>query len=107
MSVNLNAIKYLKVEGVPVEVNTVECDNLSPSTFLANNDLNITASCFHVNFGTADDKLFSIHASPQFWTILFQKHADRVIKPMNSTFNVDGQVFRCSRLDFLCAKLIL
>ena len=98
---HLDSIKYHKVNGVSLEVNTVECYNLSPSTFLANNDLNVTASCFHVDFSApANSNLFTIHASPQFWTLLFQKRADRVIRPMN-TFNVDGYgAITCVRIAF-------
>ena len=102
LNVHLNANNYLEVEGIELEVNTVECDNLSPATLLANNDLNITGSCIGVDFDALADggKLFTIHASPQFWTFLFQKRADRVIKPMD-TFNVDGYgATTCVRLAF-------
>lgn len=82
--INRGAIKYYKVDGLALEINTVECSNLSPDTFLANNDLNVTASCFYVNF-TADE-LFTIRASPQFWTLLFQSKDNRKIEPID-TFN--------------------
>ena len=38
------SIKKFGFKGVAVEVNTIECQNLSPETFVANNDINITAS---------------------------------------------------------------
>ena len=73
----------LKVEGVDNEINTVKCINLSAASFLANNDLNITASCIHVNF--AADDLFTIDASPCFWRFVFQKHTNGVIQTINTS----------------------
>ena len=46
--------------------------------FFANNDLNVTASCFHVNMAT--DKLFTVHASPCFWEFVFQESGARMIR---------------------------
>ena len=44
------SIQKFNVDGVELEVNTVKCNDLSPETFLANNDVNITASCIHIDF---------------------------------------------------------
>lgn len=81
MCVNMHRIEYKKVDNLPWEINTVQCENLSAENFLQNNDLNITASCFHVDFSS--DNLFSIHASPCFWEFVFKKMAEKVIKPVN------------------------
>ena len=64
MCVNMHRIEYKKVDNLPWEINTVQCENLNAENFLQNNDLNITASCFHVDFSC--DNLFSIHALPCF-----------------------------------------
>ena len=81
LRVKLDKISKNKVDGFSWEINTVECDNLSAHSFLKNNDLNITACCFHVDFAT--DGLFSIHASPCFWQFLFQNYAERKILTIN------------------------
>ena len=60
----------------------MECDNLSARSFLDNNDLNITACCFQVNVEA--EQIFTIHASPCFWQLIFQKVADRNIKSANT-----------------------
>ena len=52
LNVNMSKIKKFAVEEVYREVNTVECDNWNPSTFLANNDVHIMASCFLVDFSS-------------------------------------------------------
>ena len=44
------SIKKFSIEGVAAEVNTIECRNLSLETFLAKNDINISASCILVDF---------------------------------------------------------
>ena len=78
MVVHKDQIEYKVVEHFHWEINTVKCGLLSADNFLANNDLNITASCFHVNF--ASDQLFSLHALACFWEFVFQKEDSRIIK---------------------------
>eukprot|EP00986_Skeletonema_menzelii_P014343 scaffold9453_cov75-Skeletonema_menzelii.AAC.1 len=83
--VDLNCIRYTKVDSITLEVNTIKCSNLSPQAMLANNDINVTACCFHVDF--SKDELVSIHASPCFWEFLFQnktKRTIRVVKPYDT-----------------------
>ena len=80
--VKLNCIAYQAVDSFDWEVNTVECDNVSPLGFLENNDLNITACCFHVNVKA--EQILSIHASPCFWQFLFQKKSERKIRTVNT-----------------------
>jgi|AntRauTorckE5430_2_1112549.scaffolds.fasta_scaffold07164_2 hypothetical protein len=87
--VDLGGIKYHKVEGLELEINTVKCSNLSPDTFMVNNDLNVTGACFNVNFaGDEGSKLFTIHVSPQLWTFFFKNHDERQIKAIDRG-NVD------------------
>jgi hypothetical protein len=62
MVVNLHEIKKYEVPGMGSELNTVRCHSLSALGFLANNDINVTASCCEGDF-TKDD-LFFIKASP-------------------------------------------
>ena len=45
--------------------------------FLANNDVNITASCFHVSYSS--DELFTMHAAPVFWEFLFGKENEHKV----------------------------
>ncbi len=99
--VDMRAIKYHKVDGLDLEINTVKCHSLSPDSFLANNDLNVTASCIHVNF--AADKLFSVHASPQFWMFLFQPCGDRTIQTVN-TVNIDNYGATTAILELLTRR---
>ena len=81
------SIKNFSIEGVAVEVNTIECRNLILDTFLANNGINIMASCILVDFLSVEMKA-SLYSSLCFWTFLFQDHADRKIQPVN-TINTD------------------
>jgi len=67
--VHLDKIEYTKVDGLPWEINTVQCDGLNVDSLLENNGINVTASCIHVDF-TSDD-LFSFSALPAFWEFLF------------------------------------
>ena len=64
LRVDMNAIEYKAVEGFTLEVNTVQCRNLSAKNFLKNNDINVTASCLHVDF--SKDELFELHVALQF-----------------------------------------
>ena len=58
--VDLSCINYQQIDSIDFEVNTIKCSNLSPDTFLANNDINVTACCFNVDFLSASDDLVSI-----------------------------------------------
>ena len=73
---------YVKSDELDVDINTVKAHNISPSSFLANNDINITASCLLVNFANVEGSLFSIHASPCFWRLVFDI-SHRIIQPVN------------------------
>ena len=55
---------------------------MSPATFLANNDINITASCIDVDI-TKDD-LLAIDASDCSKAFVFQPAADRKIQTVNT-----------------------
>ena len=83
------SIQKFNVDGVELEVNTVKCNNLSPETFLANNDVNITASCIHIDFESGS-MTASIFASPCFWTFLFQDHLERKVQAVNT---LNGDVY--------------
>ena len=103
MSVMLDRIAYKEVEGFPWEINTVECHRLSAENFLANNDLNVTAACLHVDFTT--DSLFSFHASPSFWEFVFQKGVDRVIKTVHSFYTIENGATTCVRMSYKSFQL--
>ena len=82
-AVDLNSTKdYVKSDELDVDINTVKARNISPSSFLANNDINITASCLHVNFAIVEGSLFTVHASPCFWKLVFDI-SHRIIQPVN------------------------
>ena len=99
--VDLGGIAYHKVDGEDLEINTVKCNHLSPHTFMANNDLNVTGACFHVNFAGGDDsKLFDIHVSPQLWTLLFSKRDERVIRAINRVGADVYDVTTCVRIAY-------
>ena len=86
-----------------IEVNTVECNNLSAASFLANNDLNITSAAFYVDFTT--NELLSVHALPCFWAFLFQKGSERKIETVNK-FNVSGYgANTCVRMAFKAKQM--
>ena len=65
-----------------LELNTVKCRSWSASGFLANNDINLTASCFDIDLSR--EKWLQIHASPRFWKFLFSSESDRTIKVVDS-----------------------
>lgn len=48
-NLRIRILKYT-ITGLPWEMNTVTCYNLSADEFLMNNDLNITATCFWVDY---------------------------------------------------------
>ena len=106
--VDLTKVEYSTVEGLVIGVasdldknylNTVKCSNLSPHSLLANNDLNITATCLDVDF-SRDNQPFKIYASDCFWSFLFQKGEEREIRTVN-TFNVDCyEATTCVRLAY-------
>ena len=50
MSVLLDHIDYKPAENCPWEINTVKFNKLSTGNFLENNDVNVTALCFHEIF---------------------------------------------------------
>ena len=81
------SIQKFNVDGVELEVNTIKCNNLSPETFLANNGVNITASCIDIDFESGN-MTASIFASSCFWTFLFQDHFERKVQAVN-TINGD------------------
>ena len=83
LRVDMNAIEYKKAvaEGLGLEVNTVRCCNLSAKNFLKNNDINVTASCLHVDF--SKDELFELHVAPQFWIFLFDPNVNRKVSPIS------------------------
>jgi len=81
MVVDFHDIKKHEVTGF-WELNTVKCHSLSAWGFLNNNDLNVTASCFEVDFTT--DQLLTIKASPRFWEFVFSAKEERTIKVVDS-----------------------
>ena len=102
--VNKSKIKKFSIDGVTQEVNTVECGNLSPATFLQNNDINITASCILVDF-SSNECVLSIHASPSFWTFLFQDHAERKIQTVNTINTQAYEATTCIRIAYKAFEL--
>jgi hypothetical protein len=82
LHVDLHAIKKNEVVGLLMELNTVKCLSLSPSGFLENNDINVTAFCFEVDF--SKDQCLTLHASPCFWEFVFEKPENRMIKVADS-----------------------
>ena len=64
LRVDMNAIEYKAIEGLALEVNIIWCRNLSAKNFLQNNDIDVKASCLHVDF--SKDELFELHVALQF-----------------------------------------
>ena len=76
----------------------MKCDNLSAHFVLQNNNLNITASCFHVDI--TNYELFTVQALPRFWMFLFEKQADKKIQTIN-TVNIEGyRATTCVRMAY-------
>ena len=48
--VDFHEIKKCKAHGLPWELNMVKCCCLSAAGFLTNNTINLTATCFEVDF---------------------------------------------------------
>ena len=91
------SIKKFSIKGVAVEVNTIECRNLSPETLIANNYINITESCIIVEFLSGEMKAY-LYASPCFGAFLFQDHADRKIQPVNTINTDEYEANTCIRI---------
>ena len=58
--VDFHEIKKYKVDGLFEELNMVKCRSLSAMGFLANNDINLTATCFEVDV-SKDNFFKSMH----------------------------------------------
>jgi hypothetical protein len=86
-------IEYQTVEGVDLEVNTIKCTGLSGPNFLSNNDINITGTCFHVNFQDGDEPQIDLHVSPYFWKFMFpnkQENEESIISPIQESESERG-----------------
>ena len=96
--VDLHGIEKAFNRSLLKELNTVKCFSWSCSGFLANNDINITASCFEIDF--SKDECFTIHASPCFWEFVFGDAKNRTIQVVD-TFEWDKyNATTCIRLAF-------
>ena len=93
------SIKKFSNEGVAAEVNTIECRNLIPETFLENNDINITATCILVDFSSGEMKA-SLYASLCFWKFIFQYHANREIQPVNNINTDEYEANTCIGISY-------
>ena len=99
LRVDMNAIEYKAVEGLTLEVNTVRCHNLSAKNFLKNNDINVTASCLHIDFSSKDE-LFELHVAPQFWKFLFDQNINRKVSPISRLGIQNATATTCVRIAF-------
>ena len=97
--VDKRCIKKQNIEGIGKELNTIECKNLSPRTFLENNDVNITASCIDIDFASGS-MVGSIHALPCFWMFLFQDNSERMIWPANMINTDEYGANTCVRIAY-------
>ena len=59
----------------------MKCYSWSAAGFIANNDINLTATCFKVDF---PNDIFRVHASPYFWEFAFSTLANRTIQVVDS-----------------------
>ena len=91
------SIKNFSIKGVAAEVNTIECRNLVPETFLENNNIDIMASCILVYFLSGEMKA-SLCASSCFWIFLFHYHSDRKIQPVNTINTDEYEANACIRI---------
>lgn len=105
--VDLHCIDYQNIDSVDWEVNTIKCSNLSTDTLLANNDINVTACCFDVDFSREGNILVSIHALPCFWQFIFERSENRklrVVKPYDTAeyqaTTLVRMAFKAFQLDF-------
>ena len=106
MIVHKSNIKKYPIDGISVEVNTVKCTELSPDTFLANNDVNITASCILVEYTSPEEQpVLTMRASPCFWTFLMQKLSDKIIQPVNTINIASYSATTCVRIAFKAYQL--
>ena len=71
--------------------------------FLRNNDFNITASCFDVDFTT--DTLFAIHTLPSFCEFVFEKPENRAICVVNTFKNDEYGATSYIRLAFTAYQM--
>lgn len=71
-------IKTFEAAGFPWECKMVKCPGLSADGFISNNDINLMANCFEVDF--SKDDCLQIHAAPRFRQFAFDKAENRTIK---------------------------
>jgi hypothetical protein len=91
-------IKKFEVIGLPLELNSLKCANLSATGFLANNDINRRASCFDVNFSM--DSVLTIRASSGFGYFMFQNAENRVVQTVDTFDFACYEGMTCIRLAF-------
>ena len=76
-------MKYHKVAGVDLDVNTIPCYGLSTTSLLQKNDVNTTAVCFEVtSTGTSLD-MYVIFSPAYYQFLLTEKHVVRPVLPSN------------------------
>ena len=79
LTIHFKEMKYHKVAGVGLDVNTIPCSGLSTTSLLQNNDVNETAVCFEV-MSTGTNLDISVICAPAYWQFLLtEKH---VVRPV-------------------------
>ena len=68
-------------------------------SFLANNDLNATASCLHVKLMTDGQLTMDLHVHAQLWKLLFSLAKEECIEPVN-TLHIDNPANTCVHAAF-------
>ena len=87
----LDTCDYRPLEGVSKEVNTIKCINLSASSLLKNNDINITGVAFSVRENNGIEVEVLVDGS--FWKVLLQKRSDRRLEPFGNKNNISPRTF--------------
>ena len=104
--VKMNSIKYVDVKGIDVPVNTVECLNLSAESILANNDLNVTASCLHVKLLADGSLQMDLRVSAHLWKVLFSASNEKSIQVVN-LYKVGNPATTCVRAVYKAMQMKL
>ncbi len=84
-----NQIKKFETAGFYLEINKVKCPSLSADGFTSNDDINLIATFFDVDF--SKDDCLQIHAAPRLWQFAFDKAKNQTIKVTNFfDYSIDG-----------------
>ena len=94
MEIVLPSCAYHDVVGIPLQVNTIQCCNLSSQKLLDGNDINVTEASLSVQKNVVgDDVAVEILIGGSFWELLLQPHDVRRLAPCRSDRELEAKTY--------------